>query len=215
MRMKFNAAATLSVAAVMAAVGLAKDPPAARAQEAPARGEARVEAFERIRVEGPLRVTVDVGPRHALAPEDPAAVRATVAGGELIVTSSSTGGSRPHVAISLPSLRALTVAADGQATVQGLDSDGEVSFTVLNGGEITASGLAERVKVEIRGAGRADLASLKTESASAKVEGSGWARVFASRALSASVAGDGSVEYTGSPANVAQAVSGPGVVRPF
>jgi len=213
--MKFIPSWALLVIAGLALMGAHAASPGVWAQEAPSRGETQVGDFDRIRVDGPLQVTVLVGPQHAVRARNERAVRITVAGSDLTLTTASPRSSGSEVAVSLPSLKALTVKDGGRVSINAIREGGEVSFTVLNGAEIIASGATEQVKVEVRGAGRADLAALKAEAVSAKVEGPGRTRVFASRSLSASVAGDGSIEYSGNPATIAQAVSGRGTVTPF
>jgi len=172
-------------------------------------------SFDRIQVEGPIRAVVRIGPRHAVAPEVPGSVRVTIADGVALI-SPAAGSSQPQeVAIFLPRLEALTVDHGGHVSIHNMVRSGEILFTVRDGGEIKAEGIADQVRVEIRGSGSADLAALKAETASAKVEGSGTIRIFASNALAASVSGDGMVEYAGDPRNLAQAVSGTGTIKRY
>lgn len=179
------------------------------------KGTRSVEDFDRVRVEGAVIVAISIGQDRAMVPEDAASVQTIVSGGTLIVAPAPGQSSPSRIQITLPALRALAVSNGGQATVQGLSDEGEVAFSVLNDSQIIASGTAGRVDVEVRGPGRADLANLEARSASAKVDGAGVVRIFASSDLSASITGNGTIEYGGDPVNLAQAVSGSGVIRQY
>jgi Putative auto-transporter adhesin, head GIN domain len=199
----------------LSATGLAVAPSAPPVLSPGSRGADYTTSFDRIHVEGPIRAVVRIGPHHSVAPEKPGSVRVTISNGTALISPAERSSQPQEVAIFLPRLDALTASDGGQVSIQGIDRAGEIMFTVRGGGEIKAEGTADEVHVEIRGNGLVDLAALKAETASAKVEGSGTIRLFASNTLSASVAGDGTVEYAGDPRNLAQAVSGTGTIRRY
>lgn len=158
---------------------------------------------------------IRVGADPSIAPAKPESVRVTVANGTALISPAGRSPRPQEVAIFLHSLDELTVSDGGQVSIHGLGRGGEIRFAVRDGGEIKAEGTADEVHAEIRGRGLVDLAALKAETASAKVEGSGIIRIFASNTLSASVSGDGKVEYAGDPRNLAQAVSGSGTITRY
>lgn len=179
------------------------------------KGSRSVEDVNHVRVEGAVIVMIDIGGGRGMRIDDTAFVQTMVSGSTLIVAPEAGSTTRSRIRLTLPALKDLSVSNGGQATVQDLSEAGEVAFSISNDGQIEASGTAGRVEIVVKGPGRANLAGLAARSASAKVDGSGHVRVFASDALSASVTGDGIIEYRGDPVNLAQAVSGSGAITRF
>jgi len=83
---------------------------------------------------------------------------------------------------------------------------------VSGSGSIDLKGQTKDVELDLTGAGNAHCYELQAENTKVEISGAGEAEVFASVKLEASVSGAGSVSYKGNAKDVSQHVSGAGSV---
>lgn len=185
--------------------------------------------FDRVSLAGAHDVVVRVGGGYSVRAEGPAEVldkldirvedRTLKVGVKPGNWTFNWSGDQPRtqVFVTLPSIRAASIAGSGDmkvdrvignlfnASVAGSgDLDiaelkvGDAQFSVAGSGDIRAVGTAERSAVSIAGAGDVDLAGVRSRTTSASVVGSGDVRVNASETASVSITGSGDVYVAGS-----------------
>ena len=115
------------------------------------------------------------------------------------------------VAVSVPSLDALTVQGSGNISVTGISSP-SLTVRVAGSGTIHAAGTTARLDVAIGGSGTALLSRLIARDATASIDGSGSIVLTATHSLDASISGSGTILYTGNPAQVTKSVTGSGTI---
>src|SRR5689334_12035142 len=118
-----------------------------------------------------------------------------------------------YVAVTLPSIEALTLRGDGTITVSNLDSR-RLTVRLPGTGMIRASGRATRLVVTISGSGTALLDELVAREVNAGVSGEGSITLTAIHGLDARVSGSGTIVYGGNPAHIATRVTGSGTITP-
>jgi hypothetical protein len=116
-----------------------------------------------------------------------------------------------HVAVSVPTVRAIVLSGSGAVTAREIDSP-ELTLTLSGSGILRAVGAVERLEVSLGGSGDAVLDRLQARDVRARLSGSGRILVQATRSLDASVPGTGTIVYIGDPAHVRTSVTGTGVV---
>jgi hypothetical protein len=173
---------------------------------------------QRVRLEGPANVVeaIDLGVRNStwfIEPE-----------------TCFRGRSDLKVYLTLPTLRAVTVASSGRVEALEpfqvdildvkmagsgsirLDVDADRVFSILEGsGHIALSGQADRHVVHSSGSGDLQAFGMESREASASLSGSGNVHVRVSSQLDASLSGSGSLYYKGQP-DLSVASSGSGRV---
>jgi hypothetical protein len=179
----------------------------------------QAEAFTEIDVGGIFDVRVQVGPETSveIVGDDNIVplVETTVSGGRLhLETSESISPDLDLVVnITTPDLRALRTSGSCDVNVRGLSGD-EFELDASGVADITLAGVVQRLDLELSGAGRVDALGLTAQSVKVDMSGAGKADVHAERSLVADVSGAGSVSYAGNPTDVQRHVSGVGKVRP-
>jgi hypothetical protein len=187
----------------------------------PASQERSVRGFTAIEIVGSADVDVTVGEDLSVVVEADdnilPLIETTVRGGTLIIRTKSNTSISPklpvRVTVSVPSLDTARIKGSGNFTIVGLDA-GSVQFELPGSGNITAQGEAEHVTVSISGSGVVVCDALKAQSVDATINGSGDISVYASKDLSATIRGSGTVRYLGDPEKVSQAIPGSGSVVP-
>jgi len=111
------------------------------------------------------------------------------------------------VAVSVPSLDALTVQGSGNISVTGISSP-SLTVRVAGSGTIHAAGTTARLDAAISGSGTVLLSRLIARDATASINGSGRIELTATHSLDTSISGSGTILYTGNPAQVTKSVSG-------
>jgi hypothetical protein len=89
----------------------------------------------------------------------------------------------------------------------------QLSAEVTGSGSIYLKGQTKEVSLDLTGAGHAHCFDLLAENAKVEISGAGSAEVYASVKLDAQVSGAGDVRYKGNASNVNQHVSGAGSVK--
>ena len=118
-----------------------------------------------------------------------------------------------YVTVSVPSLDRLELAGHGNISVTGIDTP-SLTVELPGNGNIEATGTTARLDVTIGGAGTAVLGPLIARDANAELSGDGTIMLTATRSLSASVSGTGTIVYRGDPAHVTRRLTGSGTISP-
>ena len=141
-------------------------------------------------------------------------VTTQVSSGSLVIgnTPGNLNARSPmFVAVSVPSLDALTVQGSGNISVTGINSPSLV-VRLPGSGTIHAAGTTARLDAAIGGSGTALLSRLIARDATASIDGSGSIVLTATHSLDASISGSGTILYTGNPAQVTKSVTGSGTI---
>jgi len=174
--------------------------------------------FRSIELAGANNVTVRVGGKQSVVvhADDNLLRRVTTrvqAGGLAIgnTSGSFTTKSPMHVAVSVPSLTAITLSGSGVISAAGITGP-SLTVRLSGAGVLRASGIATRLDVTLAGSGDAQLKQLAARDVQAVVSGSGRILVTATKSLDASVPGSGTIMYSGDPAHVTTSITGSGAV---
>jgi hypothetical protein len=119
--------------------------------------------------------------------------------------------SQMYVAVSVPSLDRIRLRGNGNIAVTGVNGRG-LTVTLPGNGNIQAAGTVTKLVVTISGAGTAELRQLIARDARAALSGDGSITLTATRALTASVSGSGTILYGGAPSRVSRRVTGTGTI---
>jgi len=184
-----------------------------------------VEAFERIRMDGPGDLIVRQAPRHAVVIEaEPrllGRISVVVRDGELSFDLGP-GPLRTEAPlrffVSMPTLRALACLGSGNVHVEALSGErfeldaagsGDIRLEHLRlrelvvlgdgSGDVRIDGASEMLRVVARDAGDLDLAGLRSRKATIEHEGSGDIAITVLEALDARLLGAGDIIVHGSP----------------
>lgn len=182
--------------------------------------EARaVTDFHAIDVPGVLAVDVTIGkPAHVEVRGEPeliGKVVTTVKDGTLVLDTkirNFRGKNHLRVAVTVPSLDALSISGTARVDVKGLASD-SLALRIPGTGQITLDGSARRFDVTIDGTGNLEADKLSSKDATIDVSGTGSASLRATQSVAINVTGTGSVDVSGNPAKVKKHVSGVGSVN--
>jgi hypothetical protein len=183
-----------------------------------AKQEVKLTGFTKIKANGSMDVTVKVGSAESInveGNEDRVKnFKATVEDGVLVLEEKSDAlfgnKGKLHVTITLPDLTAYTINGSGDATIDGVKTEG-FSVSVNGSGDATVSGESAKTSISVNGSGDVDAKSLKSKDASVSIAGSGDVSVSADSKLDASVVGSGDVTYFGE-AKVTHSVTGSGEI---
>ena len=110
--------------------------------------------------------------------------------------------------VTLPALNAIDAAGVVDGDVRGISAE---SFTadVSGVGDLNLSGSCGVFDADVSGVGELDAEALECRTVTVDVSGVGSAKVFASEAVEAEMAGIGKIEVYGSPATVSKSQSSP------
>ena len=177
-----------------------------------------VPPFTGVDLAGDNNVTVQVGARRSVIVHADSnllrRVTTRVRSGRLVIgtTPGNLSAKSPmFVAVSLPSLDRLRLQGDGNIAVTGVNSQ-RLAVSLPGSGNIDATGTATKLDVTISGEGTALLRQLVARDAKAALSGDGSIMLTATRSLTASVSGSGTILYGGTPAHVTQTVTGSGTI---
>ena len=199
-------AAVVTVVAIGVLIGSA-----VRSTGSPTRGSGvsvtdyrQLAPFSTVELGGANTVLIRVGPDQSVAvtADDNLVhhVTTTVRGGTLVIANSGafTTNTPMTVAVSAPSLDAVTLSGSGTVTVDGVRAT-RFAATLSGTGTVTASGTAERLTAVLGGSGTMQLGDLTGQDVTARLDGTGTMNVRATATLDASLTGVGSIVYSGSP----------------
>ncbi len=117
----------------------------------------------------------------------------------------------PTYQITTGNISSVAMAGSGSVTVTDISGD-EFQFDLAGSGKLNATGVAERVDIEIAGSGSVDLQQLVARHVSVEIAGSGKGTVHATETLAVEIAGSGNIDYIGSP-EIRKDIAGSGGVR--
>lgn len=116
------------------------------------------------------------------------------------------------IRIVMPSIEDLQLSGSGACTVSELKGE-RLDIDLDGSAEVELSGSLRQLVVEIDGSGTVDAERVETIEADVEVNGSGDIIVNVEDRLDASIAGSGSITYTGSPRVFNRDISGSGSIR--
>lgn len=179
----------------------------------------RLPPFTAVDLAGATVVTVGVGGTQSVVvhADDNLLDHVTTAvrSGSLVIGTkgSFTTKSPMRVAVTMPSLDALTLGGSGVVSADGINT-ARLRLALSGSGVLRVAGSASRLNVTLSGSGDARLAELVARDVSATVSGSGRILVVATNSLDASVPGSGAILYSGNPLHVHTRITGEGTVTP-
>ena len=173
-------------------------------------------AFSVVDLAGDNNVMVRVGVRQSVMVHADrnllSRVTTRVRSGSLIIGTtpgSLTTKAPMYVTVSLPSIDAITLEGNGNIKVVGINSR-SLTIALPGSGVIDATGATTHLAVTIGGEGNALLGDLTARDANATVSGDGSIMLTATRSLSASISGSGTILYGGNPPHLTKSVTGSG-----
>ncbi len=116
-----------------------------------------------------------------------------------------------NVVMTAPDVKRFVLAGSQNLTVNGFKQD-SLEATLAGSGDLTLSGAAERLKLNIAGSGDVDAGALSVADASVNIAGSGDARISPVKSADINIAGSGDVHLTTRPPSVKSSVFGSGEV---
>ncbi len=132
--------------------------------------------------------------------------------GSINVGGRSTSAGRVLVAISLPIAPQVRVKGSGDISLYGLQQK-EFEVSVKGSGDVTVQGTVHNLEVDIAGSGDVDARDLAAAAVDLSVAGSGDIKASASQSARARVAGSGDIVIYGNPAQRDHRVSGSGKIK--
>jgi len=115
-------------------------------------------------------------------------------------------------AITVPSLDAMALIGSSTVNIHKLNAN-TFTLSAKGAGDVSMDGVADKLDVEVMGAGDVKARDLTAKDVSVYVAGAGNVAVNASQSLNVSIAGAGSVSYAGHPATVQKRVAGLGSIQ--
>lgn len=107
----------------------------------------------------------------------------------------------------------LSLAISGSGNIKlEINNAKSVDCSIAGSGKIQVAGKAETLLTSISGSGSVDAYSLYSNEVTARISGSGNAKVFANKTIDASISGSGNVHYKGAPESIQKRTAGSGRV---
>jgi hypothetical protein len=152
---------------------------------------------------GPGKLTI-TGPKRSLD-------ALTLTGGRL-QDGVNNEGQRLKIVMTAPKVTRFELTGIDQLTLEGYDQDGlEISTTGMS--KVTGHGKTRTLKLDMTGAGEADLAGLAADSADVDISGAAKASIAPRTSARLDVSGSGEVELKTKPLKLEKNVSGSGEVK--
>lgn len=159
-----------------------------------------------IQADGPGSVTVS-GP--------PSAVDRVVVSGETVRFDGFTQHWWPHklsVVVRAPNVSRFDLSGANALAIEGY-KQGKLELDISGAAEVSASGEADAVDLQISGTGDVDLGELKAKSAAVKISGAGGATIAPTEAADLDISGMGDVKLLTHPPKLVTHISGAGRIR--
>jgi hypothetical protein len=115
------------------------------------------------------------------------------------------------VTLTAPDVRHFGLSGSGDLTIANYAQD-DLDIEVSGSGDVTGSGKAKSVKLDISGDSTVDLGALASDSAQAEISGSGKATIAPASAADLHISGDGEIDLKTRPAKLNSDVSGSGKI---
>ena len=116
---------------------------------------------------------------------------------------------RLKITVTAPAVTSFDVVSSSDLTIRDYDQP-RLNLILSGSGDVTASGSARAVQIDVSGSGDVDLAALTTVDADVQVSGSGDVRVGPTGKASVDISGSGDVDLTRRAAEVSRKLSGSG-----
>lgn len=116
------------------------------------------------------------------------------------------------VTVTAPAVSSFDVIGSSDVTIRDYDQPA-LNLILSGSGDVTASGSARAVQIDVSGSGDADLAAMATVDADVRVSGSGDVRVGPTGKATVDVSGSGDVDLTRRATEVRRALSGSGNIE--
>ena len=175
-----------------------------------------VRGFSSIELASSAEVSISIGERESVVVKTDdnilPYIRTNVRGSTLVIDTKpgiSLNTDRIQVIVTMKSLQEASLTGSGSITADGLNEK-DVKFNLPGSGDITATGTAQMVTIQLNGSGNIQCGDLQVKSADVTIKGSGNVTVNASESLVARIPGSGNINYRGNPSNVKQNVTGSG-----
>jgi hypothetical protein len=174
-----------------------------------------VPPFESLRLEGGYKVMVTCQKEQGVQIECDENILPhiiTEIKGKTLYVHSDTNISPKHdpsVTITIPNLTEIVNEGSVSAEILNINN---ASFAIESEGSaiVTASGQAANLQVKGEGSCIINAKELEAENVRISIEGSGQAKVKATKSIDAKIEGSGTIEYFGDPSTVNQKVDGSG-----
>jgi hypothetical protein len=178
-----------------------------------------VSGFDAVNLAGTGRLTIEVTGTESLeiTADDNLLpyLMSDVSGKELTLgTKSHTNISPskdPVYKLTVKDLSSITLGGSGAIVARDIRTD-RLKVVLGGSGDISAAGTADDQDIVIGGSGSYHAADLKSKTATISIGGSGDADLNATEKLNVTIAGSGSVTYTGEP-TITQHILGSGTVK--
>jgi hypothetical protein len=115
------------------------------------------------------------------------------------------------VTLTAPDVRHFGLSGSGDLTIANYAQD-DLDIEVSGSGDVSATGKARSVKLDISGDSTVDLGALASDSAQAEISGSGKATLAPANAADLHISGDGEIDLKTRPAKLNSDVSGSGKI---
>lgn len=186
---------------------------------------------ERLQIEVPGDVTYVQGPVPGVVITGPKdlADRIRLVGDRLTIDDDDTAGhgyirwtgsgfrvwsaeDQLKITVTAPAVTSFDIVSASDLTIRDYDQP-RLDLILSGSGDITASGSARSVQIDVSGSGDVDLAALMTVDADVQVSGSGDVRVGPTGQAAVDISGSGDVELTRRAAAVSRTLSGSGDIN--
>ncbi|MFT4090247.1 MAG: DUF2807 domain-containing protein [Asticcacaulis sp.] len=117
-----------------------------------------------------------------------------------------------RIEVIAPDVRRFESNGAGKLEVRGYNHP-DIDLRISGAGKVEANGTVQRLKLDISGAGDADLEQLKAADADVNISGAGKADIFATGNVQADISGAGSVNLETPPTTLKSNVSGAGRIN--
>lgn len=174
-------------------------------------------AFTGIHVKSVIGVDLTIGKTTKVVLKGPAdwlpRITTTVDHGVLVIDMPGKYKKIPElsVAITTPSLDAITISGVGNVDATGLTGD-SLAVDVSGTGQLTLAGAVGAMTMDLSGAVEVEAKDLITKTTTLDISGTGNAEVHATKQIDVDISGVGAVTVYGKPAKVSKHITGTGAV---
>ncbi len=144
-------------------------------------------------------------------------ITTSVSSGTLIINTKSNTSLVPttqvHVTVVMNNPMHLALTGSGTLNASGVTGP-DLTVDLTGSGNVTVKGTTDHVTINLPGSGNVYCDSLTAKSVVVTLLGSGTIQVYASQSLDATIAGSGTIRYSGNPPQVTKHISGSGSIVP-
>jgi Putative auto-transporter adhesin, head GIN domain len=178
--------------------------------------------FSSVELAGSNVVTIRVGTHQSVAVHARKSmlgrVTTSVLAGTLTIGDAPRRGNTKgpiSISVGVPSLASVTMSSGGSGVIAVTRINAaDFTVTLAGSGVLRASGTASHLVVNLGGDGNVEVDQLVARDVRAALSGTGRILLTATRSLSASLEGNGAIQYLGHPPQLTKSVTGNGVIIP-